>query len=79
MAINPITGTALQGIQRGLQGVRRSAAEIASQKGMSSKFPHKDMVRSMVELHQSTQQVSTSVKAFKAADQAIGKLLDVKA
>ncbi|MCB1759192.1 MAG: hypothetical protein KDI68_05340 [Gammaproteobacteria bacterium] len=71
MAITPINGSALQGISRGLQGMRRSAAEIA--------HPAKDSVRALVELHQHAQHTSASVKVLQTADQVIGSLLDVKA
>ncbi len=79
MAINSITGSTLQAIQRGLQGMRRSTAEIASAGNLAGKVPPKDQVRAMVELHQSSNNTVVSVKAFKAADQAIGSLLDIKA
>ncbi|MES9856819.1 MAG: hypothetical protein ABW166_09490 [Sedimenticola sp.] len=79
MAINSITGAALQGIQRGLQGMRRSTAEIASARALSGRIAGKDMVRSMVELHQSGHHVAASIKAFKAANETIGSLLDIKA
>ena len=80
MAINSINNSALKGIQRGLQGMRRNAAEIASENTFTpAKIPTKDLVRAMVELHQNSQQTSVSVKAFKAADQMMGSLLDIKA
>ncbi|MES9938656.1 MAG: hypothetical protein ABW082_16680 [Sedimenticola sp.] len=79
MAITPISSSTLQGIQRGFQGIRRNASEIASARQMSSKFPTKDLVRSMVELQSNSHHTAASVKAFKAHDQMIGQLLDVKA
>ncbi|MCP4995450.1 MAG: hypothetical protein GY934_16980 [Gammaproteobacteria bacterium] len=79
MAIPPISNTALQGIQRGLQGIRKNASEIASTRNVTEQFPSKNMVREMVELHQNSNQTAASVKAFKAMDQAIGSLLDIKA
>lgn len=80
MAINSINSTAFKGIQRGLQGMRRNAAEIASANTLTpAKFPTKDLVRAMVELHQNSQQINVSVKALKAADQMLGSLLDIKA
>ena len=79
MTVTPITSTALQGIQRGLQGMRRNAAEIASPLQKSATFPTKDSVRAMVELHQNAHQITASVAAFSAADQMIGSLLDIKA
>lgn len=79
MAISPISGSSIRGIQNGIQGLRRNAAEIAGAHQISSKFPTKNLVRAMVELHQNSQQVSASVKAFKTSDQMIGTLLDIKA
>ncbi|MES9845235.1 MAG: hypothetical protein ABW162_17075 [Candidatus Sedimenticola sp. PURPLELP] len=79
MAIPPISSSTLQGIQRGFQGIRRNAAEIASARQMTAKFPTKDLVRSMVELNANSHHTTASIKAFKAADQMIGSLLDVKA
>ncbi|MCB1860865.1 MAG: hydrolase [Chromatiaceae bacterium] len=80
MAVSPISGTSLQGIQRGLQGMRRNAAEIANPRpAAGNAFPAKDGVRAMVELHQNAHLVTASLAAFSAADQMIGSLLDIKA
>jgi len=79
MTINSISNTALQGIQRGLKGIRKNAAEVASAPHMTNKFPTKSLVRSMVELNQSATHTQASVKAFKTSDQMIGSLLDIKA
>ena len=79
MAITPIKGTTLQGIQRGLQGIRANAAEIARPHHASNSIPAKDSVRAMVELHQNARQATASVKVFSAAEQMIGSLLDIKA
>ncbi len=79
MAINSVTGSALQGIQRGLQGLRRNAAEIASAQHMNPGIPNKDLTRSLVELHQNELYTTVNIKTLKTADQVIGTLLDVKA
>ncbi|MCW8945196.1 MAG: hypothetical protein OQL27_10520 [Sedimenticola sp.] len=79
MAINSISGSALQGIQRGVQLLRRNASDIASANQFNGQIPTKDAVRALVELHQSSLQTSASVKAFKTADTLIGSLLDIKA
>ncbi len=80
MAIGSVSQTTLQGIQRGLDGLRRNASEIASARQMrSTGTPSKDLTRSIVELDQHSLQTSASVKAFRAMDQMIGSLLDVKA
>ena len=79
MAINSISGSALQGIQRGMRQLRRNATDIASANQLNGQLPTKDAVRALVELHQSSLQTSASVKAFKTADTLVGSLLDVKA
>ena len=79
MAINPVTETALQGIQRGMRSMRRNAADIASAPEPASKIPSKDSVRSMVELRQDSHNIAASVKAFQTAHEMVGSLLDVKA
>jgi hypothetical protein len=79
MAIRPINGSALQGISRGLDGMRKNAAEIARPRQSGTAFPTKDQVRAMVELHQNAQRTTASVKVLQTADQMIGSLLDVKA
>ncbi len=78
MAITSVTGSALQGIQRGLQGLRRNASEIASAENMRS-GPGKDMTRALVELHQNKLYTSANIKTLKTADEIIGTLLDIKA
>jgi len=79
MAITPLSNSALLGIRRGIQGLRKSAAEIASSDNLEAKFPTKDLVRSMVELRQHELHTAASVKAFQTSDRMIGSLLDVKA
>lgn len=80
MLIKSVSQSALQGIQRGLQGVRRNAAEIASARHMRSSSPApKDLTRSLVELNQHQLQTSASIKAFRTENEIIGSLLDVKA
>ncbi len=80
MAINSITGSALQGIQRGVQGLRRNAAEIASAQNMNhDTISTKDMTRSLVELHKNELYTTVNIKTLQTADEVIGTLLDVKA
>ena len=76
--IDRLTGPALRGVQRGLDGIRRAADDLATQPAKSDRQPV-DLTRSLVALKQREHQVEASVKAVRAADQAIGTLLDVKA
>jgi flagellar hook protein FlgE len=80
MIIKSISGSALQGIQRGLQGMRRNAGEIASARQMrGSTADTVDLTRALVEMKQTSYQTTASVKVLRTADQMIGTLLDVKA
>jgi len=79
MAINSVTNTALQGIQRGLQGLRRNASSIASASNLSGQGPTKDITRSLVEMHENKLHTVASARTLKTADQVIGTLLDIKA
>lgn len=60
MSISPTSSAALQGLQQASRGMRRSAAEIAGN-NTSAKFPTKDLVRAMVELHQHSWERKNSV------------------
>ncbi len=80
MMIKSISGSALQGIQRGLQGIRRNAGEIASARQMRGTTADTvDLTRALVEMKQTSYQTTASVKVLRTADQMIGTLLDVKA
>jgi len=79
MAINSVTNNALQGIQRGLQSIRRNASDIASAQNLRGTTPTKDITRSLVEMHENKLYTLASVKTLKTADQVIGTLLDIKA
>ena len=79
MAIDSVTNSAIQGIQRGLQGIRRNASDIASAQNLRGASPTKDMTRSLVEMHENKLYTTASVKTLKTADQVIGTLLHIKA
>ena len=75
MAINSITGPALQGIQKGFQGMRRVASEIAGPQQASQSRPT-DLSRAMVEMKQHANQARASVKVLQTADDVLGTLID---
>lgn len=75
MAINSITGPALQGIQNGFQGMRRVASEIASTQQTTQSKPT-DLSRAMVEMKVHANQAKASTKVLKAADDMLGTLID---
>jgi hypothetical protein len=68
----------IQGIHRGLEGMRRDAAEIASAKNMNGE-DMKDVFTPLTHLIIDRTQVAISAKVIKTAGETIGTLLDVKA
>jgi hypothetical protein len=66
----------LLGIQRGFEGLRRDAGQIAS---ASVPEPDVSVVKPLVNLVADRSQASASAKVIKSYDEAIGSLLDVKA
>jgi hypothetical protein len=75
MAINSIMGSAMQGIEKGFQGMRRVASEIASTQQTTQSKPT-DLSRAMVEMKQHANQTKASTKVLKAADDMLGTLID---
>ena len=78
LGMNSITGPALQGINRGFQGLRRVASAIAKPP-QANEIEPTDLSRAMVELQQHAIQTKASSKALKHIDQAIGTLFDDRA
>lgn len=77
--VNSVTGTAVQGIQRGFTSMRRAAAEIASASGLNQTGNSADLARSLVGLKQAQIEVTANVKTLKRADEALGTILDLHA
>lgn len=78
MAISPTSGNALNGINRGLEGLRQNAAEIAGANKTRTDSPS-DLAEPLVGTLQNTSQVEASVKVLSAENRIIGTLLDVVA
>lgn len=76
MAIGPLPTTAIQGLQRGMQGVRRSATSIARTEA-TAQSP--DFSREIVEMKQHATQAKASTRAIKAYNETLGTLLDIRA
>lgn len=70
--------SSLTGIRNGLDGIQKTASQIASKETMQADSPH-NLAESMVELKVNENQVSASVQVMKATDDMIGTLLDIKA
>ena len=70
--------SAILGIQRGMSGVQKSAAKIASADQFTTGNPA-DIVAPMIELKASALQVKASAKAVKIIDETIGSIIDTRA
>ncbi|MFN2308225.1 MAG: hypothetical protein ABR553_00605 [Gammaproteobacteria bacterium] len=73
MSIDSITALGLAGIQKGLQGARDSAAEIA-RAGQTGDVG--DLTAALVSLRAGEQQVAAASKVLKGADEMLGTLID---
>lgn len=76
MEINSAFGNALTGIHRGMQGLERNSAELASAKMMEGKAsPVEPLVRNKLD----SVQVGANVKVISTLDETLGTLLDIRA
>ncbi len=72
MTIDSIAALGQLGIQKGVQGVRTSASQIAS----AGTTAPADMTAALVALKPQELQVAASAKVIEAADDMLGALLD---
>jgi hypothetical protein len=80
MAIVPLQNSALQGIQRGLSGIGRSAAGLARNIGRAQVgAAPTDYVRSLASMQQSSIQAKAATRALKTYHDTLGTLLDLRA
>ncbi len=70
-----ITAIAQNGIQQGLQGVKKNASELASKEAMEGKA---DRIGPIVDMKMNSYQVQASGKVIETVDQILGALLDEK-
>ena len=74
-----VQNEALQGINRGLEGMRKNASEIASADQLNKTGQETDLVGALVGLQQNKIQVQASAKVVSTVDEVIGTLLDTRA
>ena len=79
MGVLSVQNSAVQGIQRGLDGMRKNAAEIASADQLNQAGKETDLAGSLVEMNQNKVQVQASAKVVSALDEVVGTLLDTRA
>ena len=79
MGVLSVQNHALQGIQRGLEGMRQNAAEIASADQLNNAGEETELANSLVGLNQNKVQVQANAKVVSALDEVIGTLIDTRA
>jgi len=79
MGVLSVQNEAVQGVQRGLDGLRKNAAEIASADQLNKAGQDSDLVGSLVDLQQNKIQVQASAKVVSAVDSVIGTMVDIRA
>lgn len=75
MDVTSASHSALQGIQRGLNGLEKAATEIASA-DQNNGTATRGVAEPLVDQISARNQVEASVKVLKAEDEALGKLID---
>ena len=78
MSSIPALSSGVMGIQRGLDGLSRDAAQIASAAQLKNEASA-DLVKPLTNLILDKLQVAASAKVVKAASDTVGTLLDVLA
>jgi hypothetical protein len=79
MGVLSVQSSAVQGIQRGLDGMRKNAAEIASADQLNQAGKETDLVGALVNMQQNKVQVQASAKVVSTMDEVIGTLINTKA
>jgi len=79
MSVLSVQSEAVQGIQRGLDGMRKNASEIASADQLNKAGKDTSLVGSLVGLEQNKMQVQASAKVVSAADEVLGSIIDLRA
>lgn len=78
MKIDSVASLGLLGVQKGVQGARAAATDIASAEQSTASSPT-DVAASLIALKQSELQVAASSKTIRSANEMIGSLIDVLA
>jgi len=79
MGVLSVQSEAVQGIQRGLDGLRKNASEIASADQLNKAGQNSNLESSLLDLQQNKTQVQASAKVVSAIDEVIGSIIDIRA
>ena len=77
MVIPPVQATALTGLRRGLEGVQKNAAEIASADQLNG-TAEKPIEQSLIEQQQHAQNAQANARSLQVSLNLIGSILDIK-
>jgi hypothetical protein len=78
MTIAGVSQSALTGIQRGMEGMRQNATEIASANRMDGSDV-RDISKPLVEQTENLRQVEASAKVLETSGEALDHLIDLMA
>jgi len=78
ISINSGINSSLQGIQKGMQGLSKNAAQIASKDFMEDQGVE-GLAKVSVDMMANKNQVEASAKALQIIQETIGTILDIKA
>ena len=79
MGVLSVQSSAVLGIQRGLDGMRKDASEIASADQLNNAGQETNIVESLVSMKQNQVQVQASAKVVSALDEVLGSIIDTRA
>jgi len=79
MGVLSVQSEAVLGIQRGLDGLRKNASEIASADQLNKAGQDSSLVGSLLDLQQNKTQVQASAKVVSAVDEVLGTIIDIRA
>jgi len=79
MGVLSVQSEAVQGIQRGLDGLRKNASEIASADQLDKAGKGSNLEGSLLDMQQNKTQVQASAKVVSAIDEVVGTIIDIRA
>lgn len=79
MNVNSALNTGLQGIQKGMEGVEKAAAQIVRGGVDGAAGSNANLIEPIVELKLYERSVEASAQIVKTADEVLGTLLDTMA
>lgn len=79
MGVLAVQNSALQGIQKSLDGLRQNAADIASKDQLDKAGQETSLVGSMVDMKQNQVQLQASAKVVSTVDEVLGTIINTRA